>query len=200
MSMQIRKAELQDVDSIVQIHCSAFDGFFLTTLGVSFLQTYYRALIQSTEALVLCAEECSRIVGFGATAKLAKGFNTRLIKSNIWDFGVVALKLLFVNPKALIRLRKNLSKTVADYEDNGEYAELYSIGVSVESQGKGVGKLLLYETEEILRGGKIRALSLTTDVDDNSSTLGFYNSMGYSVMYPFVAYPKRRMYRLIKLL
>ena len=41
-------------------------------------------------------------------------------------------------------------------------------------------------------------LSLTTDYYDNEQAVGFYKSQGYEVMYDFVTYPERRMYRLIK--
>ena len=41
-------------------------------------------------------------------------------------------------------------------------------------------------------------VSLTTDYDNNNKAVGFYNSMGYKILYEFVTYPNRKMYRLIK--
>lgn len=46
----------------------------------------------------------------------------------------------------------------------------------------------------------VRRISLTTDYFDNNSAISFYRSMGYEVMYEFITYPDRRMYRMIKTL
>ncbi len=62
-------------------------------------------------------------------------------------------KLLFTRPKALIRLAKNMTKSADGIEDDGNYAELYSIGVSPTCQGQGVGSRLLSENERIIRSG-----------------------------------------------
>ena len=98
-------------------------------------------------------------------------------------------------------LAKDL-KDIRDYiaEDNEEYAELYSIGVSKDAQGMGIGKKLLAESERIMKTEGIERVSLTTDYYDNEQTVGFYNSMGYETLYEFVTYPNRKMYRLIKTL
>ena len=44
-------------------------------------------------------------------------------------------------------------------------------------------------------GGEI---SLTTDYYNNEKTIAFYKKMGYAVLYEFVTYPNRKMYRMIK--
>ena len=75
---------------------------------------------------------------------------------------------------------------------------MYSIGVAPEGQGKGVGKELLSRMEQELLEWNVDKLSLTTDYYDNDKTIGFYKAMGYSVLYVFTAYPKRKMYRMIK--
>ena len=43
--MIIRIATTKDVPQIVNIHMNAFEGFFLTTLGRSFLSFYYNAFV-----------------------------------------------------------------------------------------------------------------------------------------------------------
>ena len=85
-------------------------------------------------------------------------------------------------------------------EDDEDYAELYSIGVSKAAQGKGVGKLLLAESERVMKDEGVQRVSLTTDYYNNDQAVGFYHSMGYETLYEFVTYPDRRMYRLIKTL
>lgn len=197
--MEIIKAKLADVNSIVQIHCDAFKGFFLTSLGKPFLKFYYSCFIASDETVVLCAVEDGRILGFSAAAKNSRGFNTRLIKKNFLKFCIMAVKLVITSPKSIVRLARNLRKNGGgNLESNISYAELYSIGVSSLSQGQGIGKKLLSASEKAIKNAGVNQLSLTTDFYNNESALAFYHSMGYETLYEFIAYPDRRMYRLIK--
>lgn len=196
--MEIRKAEQADIESIVKIHCNAFEGFFLTSLGSDFLKFYYICFINSSDTVTMCAVENGKIMGFSASTKVCKGFNSRLIKSNLMDFGMLSIRLMFTSPKSLIRLLKNLTKKGEVVEDNEDYAELYSIGVSQDAQGKGVGKLLLATSEKVMKEEGVKRVSLTTDYYNNEAAVGFYLSMGYEVLYEFVAYPDRKMYRFIK--
>ena len=198
--MEIRSATLQDVAYIVKIHQSAFDGFFLTSLGSRFLTFYYKAFVKSEDSVVLCAIEDEVVLGFSAATKQCKGFNSKLIKKSLLSFFGLSIKLLFTQPSALVRLAKNLTKKSEDVEDDEDYAELYSIGVRSDAQGKGIGKKLLNATETKLKEDGVEKVSLTTDYYNNESAVAFYHSMGYSTLYEFVTYPKRKMYRLIKVL
>ena len=193
--MIVRKAKISDVDGIVSIHKNAFKGFFLTSLGDSFLSVYYSCFIKSNETVILCAEEDGKRLGFSAATKVCKGFNGRMIKENALKFMMVGLRLLFTNPPALVRLVKNFTKKSDEVEDDENYGELYSIGVNSNAQGKGVGKALLAETELLIG---IEKLSLTTDYYNNESTVAFYQKCGYKVLYEFTAYPNRKMLRMIK--
>ena len=159
----------------MSIHKNAFKGFFLTSLGDSFLSVYYSCFIKSNETVILCAEEDGKLLGFSAATKVYKGFNGRMIKENALKFMMVGLRLLFTNPPALVRLAKNFTKKSDEVEDDENYGELYSIGVNSNAQGKGVGKALLAETE-LLMG--IEKLSLTTDYYNNESTVTFYQKCG----------------------
>lgn len=198
--MIIRKATINDVDTIVEIHLNAFEGFFLTSLGAEFLRFYYSCFVRSNETVTMIAEENGVIYGFSASSKFCKGFNSRLIKSNLIAFGLLSFKLLLIKPISLLRLVKNLSKKGENVIDNEDYAELYSIGVCKSAQGKGVGKMLLLKSEQLMKEEGVTRVSLTTDFDNNEQAVGFYHSMGYETLYEFVTYPNRKMYRLIKIL
>lgn len=199
MGTIVRKANIEDVYSIVAIHQAAFQDFFLTNLGKRFLRLYYSTFINSGKGVVYCAEKDNAIVGFSAASYLSKGFNSALIKKNLLKYGIEAFCLLFTKPKAVIRLVKNLDKESKDSEikDEGQYAELYSIGVSPSCQGEGVGRLLLTETESDVKEHNSQ-ISLTTDYYDNDKTIAFYHALGYEGWYDFVTYPDRRMWRMIK--
>lgn len=198
--MIIRKATINDVDTIVEIHLNVFEGFFLTSLGAEFLRFYYSCFVRSNETVTMIAEENGVIYGFSASSKFCKGFNSRLIKSNLIAFGLLSFKLLLIKPISLLRLVKNLSKKGENVIDNEDYAELYSIGVCKSAQGKGVGKMLLLKSEQVMKEEGVTRVSLTTDFDNNEQAVGFYHSMGYETFYEFITYPNRKMYRLIKTL
>lgn len=148
--------------------------------------------------MCLVAVENNDVVGFSAATMKSKGFNTRLIRSNIISFFWWSCKMLLTNPKALVRLMRNLTKKSDIVNDNGDYAELFSIGVSPACQGKGVGSLLLAQTEMLVRHRGGIKLSLTTDYNSNESAVAFYKRNGYRILYKFKAYPNREMFRFIK--
>lgn len=196
--MNIRKATLYDVNAIVEIHINAFKGFFLTSLGRDFLKFYYTCFVKNGETVTMVAEENKIIYGFSAATTKCKGFNGRLIKDNFFLFGLLTFKMLFRSPKSLLRLIRNLTKKGDGVIDKEDYAELYSIGVSRNTQGMGVGKKILIETEKNLKAMGVKRISLTTDYFNNEQAVGFYHSVGYKLLYEFVTYPNRKMYRLIK--
>lgn len=197
--VSIRNVRQKDVPAIVAIHQDAFKGFFLTSLGTNFLKTYYSCFINNDETVVLCAEEDGVLLGFSAATTVSKGFNARLLMANVIKFMILAFKMTFTNPSSVVRLVKNFTKKSDEVDDEGDYAELFSIGVSSESQGKGVGKQLINATElELIKRGSVKQLSLTTDFYNNESTVRFYQSSGYKILYDFTAYPNRRMFRMIK--
>lgn len=187
----------EDIETVVKVHNSAFKGFFLTELGPDFLKLYYHSVAKAHDGILIGAYHNDRLIGFCAACTECSGFNTRLIKRNIINFGIIGLKLLFTRPKALIRLSKNLTKKGAD-KDNGNYAELMSIAVDKEIQNSGAGKALIDCLEKFLVQRCVSRLSLTTDKLNNENTLAFYEKRGFRRMYIFTAYPDRIMYRLIK--
>lgn len=197
--MIIQKVEKQHIPTIVRVHNKAFKDFFLTSLGENFLKVYYNAIRENDRSILLGCFEDSVLLGFCAATTLSSGFNSYLIKKDFIEFSRIGIKLLFSKPKGLIRLFKNFTKRNSNITDNGQYAELLSIGVDPMTQGKGVGRLLLTALEKELKNQKgVKELSLTTDYYNNEKTLKFYKSLNYEVMYDFIAYPNRRMYRLIK--
>lgn len=196
--MIIRHATTDDVDQIVLIHQSAFEGFFLTSLGLSFLKQYYSSFIKNKETVTLVAADNNEVLGFSAATMMSRGFNSRLVKSSLVSYAWLGVKMLFTSPKSLMRLLRNFSKKNREVPDNEDYGELFSIGVRSDQQGKGIGKILLKQTESLLKENNVVRLSLTTDSINNEATLGFYHSMGYETLYEFVSYPDRKMLRMIK--
>lgn len=195
--MEVREASKANIGKIVEVHLSAFPGFFLTELGEKFLTLYYECVLNSEDGILLSCFDEGNIIGFCAATTHSAGYNSRLIKHNFLKFALIGAKFCITKPGAIIRLANNLTKS-GSTEDKGDYGELLSIGVSSEAQGKGVGKALLGKLEQSMSEVGVKRLSLTTDFEENEKTLRFYSSIGFKKLYEFVAYPRRRMYRLIK--
>lgn len=106
--------------------------------------------------------------------------------------------MLLTQIASLVRLFKNFTKTSPDVQDDGEYAELLSIGVSGNKQGQGIGRKLLIQLENEVKLKGCSYLSLTTDYNNNEKVIQFYKGLGYTLYYDFMTYPNRKMYRMIK--
>ena len=186
------------VKEVVDVHLSAFPNFFLSTLGTGFLRTYYRCFVEHKNGNLIVATMDDKVVAFAAATSECRGFNTSLLKKNLFAFGCRFLVLLFTKPMAIVHLANNMTKTSEEVEDNEDYAELYSIGTIAVVQGKGIGTKLMESLEVRLKKQGVEKVSLTTDYVDNDATLSFYKKNGYEVLYEFLTYPNRKMYRLIK--
>ena len=194
-----RKSNISDSNQIAKIHSKSFPNFFLTTLGYSFLKTYYRSCVKSKEAISISAieQDDKKLLGFAVGCFNSEGFYKRLIFSNLFEYSFRALVILFTKPTALIRFYKNLEKNNGK-EDKGNYAELLSIGVLPDKNGFGIGQGLLVEFENQVRENGVNTITLTTDSDSNDSVLRFYKKSGYTVYYDFETFPNRKMLKLIK--
>ena len=196
--MEIRKIEKHEINQVVSIHKKAFNDFFLTQLGDDFLWLYYYSVSKNKNGILIGYYNDEKILGFSCATYLSRGFHKNLVKENLLRFGIIGIKLIFTKPGSLLRILKNFSKSDKSINDDGNYAELLSIGVDPNIQGSGIGKQLHTELERQLILNGIKLLSLTTDFYKNDKTIGFYKSLGYEIMYEFTAYPNRKMYRLIK--
>ena len=144
--MEIRNATVKDLSDIVRIHCSAFAGFFLTSLGSNFLHFYYKCFILSNETVTLVATDCGNIVGFSAATKTSRGFNSRLIKQNYFNLSTIVQ--IFVHFTQITnKIGKKLSKKITASMTMRTMLIYIQFGVAANQQGKAVGKQLLATCE-----------------------------------------------------
>lgn len=197
MELKCRKLTYSDCDQIVRIHKLAFANFFLTQLGSSFLKTYYRSSIRDRNCISVGVFTENDLLGFAIGTLVSKGHHTRLIKKNFFSFLLCAICILFSKPNALLRLKKNMDKTISP-NDDGNYSELLSIGLNPLCSGIGIGSLLIKEFESSIYQMNGKTITLTTDKNNNDNVVAFYTKHGYSLFYDFEAYPNRKMLKLIK--
>ena len=196
--MKFRTVNPNEFKSLAVIHKLAFSDFFLSSLGIRFLETYYKACLNNNDSIAVCAvNENNEIKGFATGSLHAKAYHKKLFLSNFFTFAFRGFIIVLNDPTSLFRLVKNLDKTT-NSNDERNYAELLSIAVLPELKGSGVGNELLkiFEKEVFKRKGK--RVALTTDYNNNDRVVAFYKKSAYRIYYDFITYPNRKMYKMIK--
>jgi len=185
----------EDISQVVNIHIESFNGFFLTTLGYSFLHCYYSSVIRNEDSICVGIFDKNKLIGFAVGTIKPVGFHKKLFLKNFKLFLPYLFKYIF-KPKVILRLLLNLQK--GSKREINNYAELLSIAVNKNFMGKGWGKILLKEFERQVLKNNFKNIILTTDYYNNEYTMNFYKNNGYSVFDIFITYPKRKMYKMIK--
>ncbi|MFN3882499.1 MAG: GNAT family N-acetyltransferase [Nitrincola lacisaponensis] len=197
--MYTRDAGLEDVNSIVLVHKSAFPGFFLTLLGKSFLFELYASYLRYEDGIlrVLCDQE-GEVVGFVAGCTKPERFYSNLKFKRGLVFALKMLPGFFVNPSLVFKrfLYAVFYKGESRQIENS--ALLSSIGVKPEFSRRSFGKTLLADFEEQVRSRMVYKVYLTTDKFDNASVVSFYKASKYVVESEFKQSGGRVMLRFIK--
>lgn len=196
--MEVRDAIYDDVERIVEIHINAFEGFFLTFLGPKFLGLLYKGFIDKGVLRVAVVD--SDVIGFSAGTEQPELFFSNLRKEKWLLFFLAAVPSLIKKPSLVI---KKLYGAIFYKGDsvariNNSFL-LSSLAVDPCSEGKGIGKFLINDLNELLSGKRTsETIYLITDKNENGSVLGFYNKCGFSIESEFKQSGQREMLRLIK--
>ena len=108
--MEIKEIGREDLSKVVAVHKDSFKGFFLTELGDHFLKIYYDCVRKDDRGTLIGFYDEGQLYGFCAATTLSKGFNTHLVKKNIFRFSLIGIRLLLTRIPSLVRLFKNLPK------------------------------------------------------------------------------------------
>lgn len=178
-----------DVARVVEVHLSAFPGFFLSFLGPRFLRLFYAEAVALGE-ITLVAEVEREVVGFVMGSVSPGAFFKALLRRRALLFAWHALPAVVRNPKTAFRIARALAKP-GDARKPAGTATLMSLGVAQATQGSGSGKALVqaFLREAALRGCKV--VDLTTDKVGNDRTNAFYRRLGFQIAREIVTPEKR---------
>lgn len=182
--MKIIKLSGKDSLKIAEIHLKSFDGFFLTSLGKSFLNKFYLSIINNDGSIVIGIIEDNEIVGFAVGAKVKKGFYKSLLRYNSITLLLSASNSLLKSPYKIFKLLQSFFSKESPNVEYLNYATLLSICVSPEKKGQKLGKLLL-EAFELEVSKYNDGISLTTDHLNNDYVNNFYKSNSYTLVNQF---------------
>lgn len=197
----IRDATVEDIDIIVNIHLAAFQGFFLSILGASFLKILYQGFLKNESGILRVAarRHDNKIIGFSAGSTHPELFFKKLRRQCWYKFFLAALAPLLKNPRLIFTKLFNAIFYKGDIPERISNASLLSsIAVLPCAAGTGCGSLLIndFEQESQILGSS--CVFLTTDALQNDHVIHFYHSKGYVIESTFNQNGGRVMYRFLK--
>jgi len=193
----IRPATQADLPQVVAVHQAAFKGFLMTELGPHFLHRYYRQVLAYPHHFFLVWQpaEVAPIEGFVAGFLRPHEFYQQL-RAHKWSFALSAAAYLICRPRRWRRVLASMrrAQTLAQPR-NGEKltAELASLAVLPQSQGKGIGKALTLAFLQAARDKGVQQVYLTTDALHNDAVNAFYQQLGFRLARQFWHTPQRLM-------
>lgn len=180
------------VSDVVNVHLASFRGFFLTELGPAFLRAYYRGAVRDPSATALVAMSGGRVVGFVVGSGEPGGFYGRLLRRGWLRFGVAALPAVLRRPAVVGRVLRAVRKPAQAATPAG-VAGLYSLAVSPDGQGRGVGGALVERFCAELDDAGSERVRLETDASGNDAVNAFYRAHGFDQAREYTTPEGRRM-------
>jgi ribosomal protein S18 acetylase RimI-like enzyme len=197
--LALRPATESDLNAVVAVHQQAFKGFLMTLLGPRFLKGYYQCVLEYRQPIFHVAEYNGRVVGFVAGFVNPPRFY-EMLRQRKKNLALAAASHLVWRPhlwrRALSSLRR--AETTALETDMPSLAELASLGVGPNAQGRGIGKRLVFAFLKTAAQQGVREVVLTTDAHNNDTVNAFYQKLGFVCTRQFWHTPNRLMneYRL----
>src|SRR3989344_7596260 len=131
-------AKKEDALKIAQIHKTEISGGFLSSLSPAFLKRFYLALIESQSSFCVVAKEGNMVVGFIAGVSNMNKFYAYFLKNYFFQSFFILLPKIFSSFKKLFE-----SFLYPKKEQSLPKAELLTIAITKEFQGKGIGSMIL---------------------------------------------------------
>lgn len=183
----IKKISLEMVDSVAELHMTAFQGYTNTLIGMPYVRAFIRWFSETDDAIALCAiDKTNTPVGYVVGAPL--GYTTDLNKKILWPAvtGVLMRPRLFFNP----RFRWIVANKIRSLMKRGEnqsnkipilpspIISLVGIGVPPEARGQGIGQKLLTAFEFFAIETKSKSMRLSV-YSDNMAACTLYTKAGW---------------------
>lgn len=174
-TVSIRPATTSDSLAIANLHAGMIDSGFLSSLGPSFLDLLYRALISGRYGDVLVAETDNGVVGFVAGTSDTGSFYREFITEHLLQ-AVVRLAPALTRPRTWRRIWETLR--YGSSRDEPVKAELLSMAVAESARRRGVGRRLVSSLIEKNKERKVRAMKVVVGAS-NESAIRLYQSCGF---------------------
>lgn len=186
--MILRLAEKKDALEIANIHKTEISQGFLSSLDLKFLEKIYVSVINSDYGFCVLAEEENNIIGFVAGAINIKKIYFYFTKKYFFQF----IKMIL--PKILnFAFIKKIFETLLypQKESNLPEAELLTIAVKNEFQGKGVaGKMIQMFIQEA-KNRSIKEFKVLVG-EDLAGAIKFYEKNGFKFVKEVIVHNNKK--------
>lgn len=162
----IRTAIITDSAALAKLHILTLSGSFLASLGLGFLNSLYKFLINKEKVWVY--EESNEIRGFVSFSQDSSGMMKRFLINCPFCLLLLMVKTIF-QPILLKRFFETFQAPFKSQKGNGAIGlpagELLSISVSSNYQATGIGSQLIQVLEEHLQQNKIISYKVVAGED-----------------------------------
>ncbi|GJM17010.1 MAG: hypothetical protein DHS20C13_23370 [Thermodesulfobacteriota bacterium] len=175
LNINIGKATTNEGIQIAQLHKEYIGSGFLGSLGTPLLELVYNSMIDSEIAFCIVAKDDEKVVGFVSGTTSMSGFYLQFLKDNFFKACVLLLPK-FIKPAFMKKILESFFYPIRINSSHPK-AELLSIVVDQDYQGKGVSRDLFLELAREF--GKKNVNKFKVIVGDNLvPAKKFYEKMG----------------------
>ena len=184
--------EKGSIRKLSKLHTRAFPDFFLTQLGVNFLDALYKGYLSDERSGIIVAENNGRLAGFIAYSYDYPNFYKGLMKKHLLRFAVCSMGAALRHPSFIKRLLGAFKKSDSVVK-NEKYVELASICVDPRMGNHGIGSKLIDHLKGMVDLDKYAYINLETDAVNNDAVNRFYVKNGFKLARTYFSAEGRKM-------
>ncbi|WP_298529758.1 GNAT family N-acetyltransferase [uncultured Ruminococcus sp.] len=184
--------EKGSIRKLSKLHTRAFPDFFLTQLGVDFLDALYKGYLSDERSGIIVAENNGRLAGFIAYSYDYPNFYKGLMKKHLLRFAVCSMGAALRHPSFIKRLLGAFKKSDSVVKSE-KYVELASICVDPRMGNHGIGSKLIDHLKGMVDLDKYAYINLETDAVNNDAVNRFYVKNGFKLARTYFSAEGRKM-------
>lgn len=184
--------EKGSIRKLSKLHTRAFPDFFLTQLGVNFLDALYKGYLSDERSGIIVAENNGRLAGFIAYSYDYPNFYKGLMKKHLLRFAVCSMGAALRHPSFIKRLLGAFKKSDSVVKSE-KYVELASICVDPRIGNHGIGSKLIDHLKGMVDLDKYAYINLETDAVNNDAVNRFYVKNGFKLARTYFSAEGRKM-------
>jgi ribosomal protein S18 acetylase RimI-like enzyme len=179
-AIRIEQLRPEWIAEVAQIHMDALPNDFLPGLGFNFLNTvFYPGVLKSNHAKTFVAVADNQPLGFVIVAQNSSRLFSEIVRDNFWEFIKIGL---LTSLSSFAQFKKNIQILLSSLMKDAasQYGEIYEIAVRPDSQGRGMGKMLVQASEDYLKQKGLPGISIKTR-RDNTAWIQFFLRQGWQL-------------------
>lgn len=166
----------EDIGAIVALHRHSFTNVLIGQMGEDYLQFYYKNIINNPAGVIYIYKMDSEVAGFLAGISTGRGFYTiKYYQKTI----LALLKSIIQRPSILVNLVIYIYRNIIIHGKEPD-AELLSIAVDKQYQGRGIGTLLVKNYETWLMQNNTCKYKVYTDTNYSTGN-ALYEKLGFQL-------------------